>query len=125
LLRELPCPYVIDHMARVDATAGVGQAPFVALLALLDDERCWVKISGAERLTAGGQPPYDDVVPYARTLIAAAPDPGPSGTDWPHPRGGHLRNDGALVALLAHVAPDAATRRQILVDNPERLYDFH
>ncbi|HET6833375.1 MAG TPA: amidohydrolase family protein [Acidimicrobiales bacterium] len=124
LLDRLPCPYVIDHMARIDATAGLGQEPFRALLRLLADDRCWVKLSGAERLTADGAPPYDDVVPYARALIGAAPDRVLWGTDWPHPNVRHMPDDGDLVDLLADFAPDEATRNSILVDNPERLYDF-
>jgi 2-pyrone-4,6-dicarboxylate lactonase len=124
LLDNLPCPYLIDHMARVDATAGVDQPAFEALLDLLSDERCWVKISGAERLTAGGAPPYDDVVPYARALIAAAPDRVLWGTDWPHPNVRHMPDDGDLVDLLAEFTPDETVRTQILVENPTRLYDF-
>ncbi|MGH9233703.1 MAG: amidohydrolase family protein [Acidimicrobiales bacterium] len=124
LLDRMPCPYVIDHMARVDATAGLDQAPFRALLRLLADERCWVKVSGAERLTAGGGPPYDDVVPYARALIAAAPDRILWGTDWPHPNVRQMPDDGDLLDLLADFAPDPATRDRILVDNPARLYDL-
>lgn len=125
LLDALPVPYVIDHMARVDATAGLDQEPFRHLVALLSaDERAWVKVSGAERLTADGPPPYDDVVPYARALIAAAPDRVLWGTDWPHPNVRHMPDDGDLVDLLADIAPDEAVRNRILVDNPERLYDF-
>jgi 2-pyrone-4,6-dicarboxylate lactonase len=124
LLDRMPCPYVIDHMARVDATAGLDQEPFQALLRLLADDRCWVKVSGAERLTAAGPPPYDDVVPYARAIIAAAPDRVLWGTDWPHPNVRHMPDDGDLLDLLADFAPDEATRNRILVENPERLYDF-
>ena len=124
LLDRMPCPYVIDHMARVPTAAGLDQPPFRALLDLMADERAWVKVSGAERLTAGGAPPYDDVVPFARALIAAAPDRVLWGTDWPHPNVRHMPDDGDLVDLLAEFAPDAATRRRILVANPERLYDF-
>lgn len=122
LLDRMPVPYVIDHMARVDATAGLDQAPFRALLDLMADERCWVKISGAERLTADGPPPYDDVVPFARALVEAAPDRILWGTDWPHPNVRHTPDDGDLVDLVGLVAPDEATRRRILVDNPRRLY---
>lgn len=124
LLDRMPCPYVIDHMARVDARAGIDQPPFVALLELLRDERCWVKVSGAERLTGDGRPPYDDVVPYARALIAAAPDRVLWGTDWPHPNVRHMPDDGDLVDLLADFAPDEAIRHRILVDNPRRLYEL-
>lgn len=122
LLDRMPVPYVIDHMARVDATAGIDQEPFEALLDLMADERCWVKISGAERLTADGPPPYDDVVPYAQALIAVAPDRILWGTDWPHPNVRHMPDDGDLLDLLVAFAPDEASRKRILVDNPRRLY---
>ena len=124
LLDRMPCPYVIDHMARVPTGAGVEQGPFQALLDLMADERAWVKISGAERLTADGPPSYDDVVPFAHALIATAPDRVMWGTDWPHPNVGHMPDDGDLVDLVAAFAPDEATRTKILVSNPARLYDF-
>jgi 2-pyrone-4,6-dicarboxylate lactonase len=124
LLERMPTAYVIDHMARVDASDGLGQEPFQALLALMRDERCWVKLSGAERLTAGGTPPYDDVVPYAQALIDVAPHRVLWGTDWPHPNVRSMPDDGALVDLLARYAPDQAVRHRILVDNPARLYPF-
>lgn len=124
LLDRMPTPYVIDHMARVDAAAGVDQEAFQYLLKVMEDERAWVKVSGAERLTADGPPPYDDVVPYAQALIAAAPDRVLWGTDWPHPNVRSMPDDGDLVDVLADYAPDEATRNRILVDNPARLYDF-
>lgn len=124
LLDRMPCPYVIDHMARVPVTDGVEQAPFQQLLDLMRDDRCWVKISGAERLTAEGPPPYDDVVPYARALIAAAPDRILWGTDWPHPNVRHMPDEGDLLDLMLQFAPDESTRTRILVTNPETLYDF-
>jgi predicted TIM-barrel fold metal-dependent hydrolase len=83
-----------------------------------------VKISGAERLTADGRPPYDDVVPLARALVAAAPDRVLWGTDWPHPNVRHVPDDGDLVDLLVDLIADEATRHRVLVTNPERLYDF-
>ena len=64
------------------------------------------------------------MVPYARALIAAAPDRVLWGTDWPHPNVRHMPDDGDLVDLLADFAPDEETRDRILVDNPARLYDF-
>jgi predicted TIM-barrel fold metal-dependent hydrolase len=124
LLERMPVPYVIDHMARVDAAGGLDQEPFAFLCHLLGDERAWVKISGAERLTSLGPPGYADVVPFARALIAAAPTRILWGTDWPHPNVRAMPDDGDLVDLLAAFAPDEATRTAILVDNPTRLYDF-
>ncbi len=124
LLDRMPCPYVIDHMARVPVEQGVEQEPFQQLLTLMADPRCWVKLSGAERLTTDGTPPYDDVVPFASALIEAAPDRVLWGTDWPHPNVRHTPDDGDLLDLLALFAPDPDVRRRILVDNPESLYDF-
>lgn len=124
LFDRLPTSFVIDHMARVDASAGLDQEPFQHLLELMTDERAWVKVSGAERLTADGPPPYDDVVPFAQALIAAAPDRVLWGTDWPHPNVRDMPDDGDLVDVLAKYAPDDAVRNRILVDNPAALYDF-
>jgi predicted TIM-barrel fold metal-dependent hydrolase len=124
LLDRMPGAYIIDHMARVPTADGVDQEPFQALLELMDDERAWVKISGAERLTADGPPPYDDVVPYAQALVAAAPERVLWGTDWPHPNVRHMPDDGDLVDLLVDLIPDEATRTRVLVTNPETLYDF-
>ncbi|HEY3031855.1 MAG TPA: amidohydrolase family protein, partial [Bradyrhizobium sp.] len=48
------------------------------------------------------------------------------GSDWPHPTESlaHKPNDAVLFDLLAEWAPDEATRRRILVENPEALYGF-
>ncbi|HEX6221480.1 MAG TPA: amidohydrolase family protein, partial [Acidimicrobiia bacterium] len=126
LFNRLPVPFIVDHMARVPAPDGVFQEPFRYLIDLLaGNDLAWVKISGAERITASGEPPYDDVVPFARNLIEAAPDRVLWGTDWPHPNVRHMPDDGDLVDLLADFAPDGETRDRILVTNPETLYDFN
>lgn len=125
LLGRLAVPFIIDHMARVETTSGLDQPAFEYLVDLLEvNHRAWVKISGAERVSADGRPPYDDVVPFARALIEAAPNRVLWGTDWPHPNVRHMPDDGDLVDLLADFAPDEATRHRILVDNPLALYDF-
>ena len=125
LLDEMPVPYVIDHMARVPAADGVEQEPFRLLLdRLAGDQRCWVKVSGAERLTAGRRPPYDDVVPFGRAIVETAPDRVLWGTDWPHPNLAVMPDEGELLDLLAAFVPDEATRNRILVDNPAVLYEF-
>jgi predicted TIM-barrel fold metal-dependent hydrolase len=125
LLRKLPVPFIIDHMGRVPTKAGLGQQPFLQLLEVArSNERCWVKISGAERISSLG-PPFTDAVPFAQALIKAAPDRILWGTDWPHPNiAKHMPNDGDLVDLVPLIAPDAATQKRILVDNPHRLYGF-
>ena len=123
-LKQVPVPMVIDHMGRVKAADGLDQPPFKVLLEWMKDGRFWVKVCGAERVSSMG-PPFTDAVPFARKLIAAAPDRVLWGTDWPHPNvGKHMPNDGDLVDLFAQMAPDPALQKKILVDNPARLYGF-
>jgi len=124
LLRGLTLPFIIDHMGRVKADAGLGQPPFRALLELTKLDTCWVKVCGSERVSSKG-PPFADAVPFARALVEAAPDRVLWGTDWPHPNiARHMPNDGDLVDLVPLIAPDAPTQHLLLVANPARLYDF-
>ena len=124
MLRNLPAPYVLDHMGTVKAAKGMDGANLKALLALQrEDEKCWVKISAPERASATGAP-YLDAVPIAKALIDNAPDRVIWGTDWPHPNLKVMPDDGDLVDLIPHYAPDAAVRQKLLVDNPARLYRF-
>jgi predicted TIM-barrel fold metal-dependent hydrolase len=44
------------------------------------------------------------------------------GTDWPHPNLKSHMPDGALVDFIPRIAPTEPLRRQLLVDNPARLY---
>jgi predicted TIM-barrel fold metal-dependent hydrolase len=112
-------------MGRVPTKAGLDQPPFRALLNLARKHpNCWVKVSGAERISSAG-PPFTDAVPFAQALIEAIPDRILWGTDWPHPNiAKHMPNDGDLVDLIPLIAPDPAIQRKILVDNPHRLYGF-
>lgn len=86
-------------------------------------DNAWVKLSGPDRISAAG-PPFHDALPFAQALIAASPDRVVWGTDWPHPSNRWRPDDADLVELLPLIAPDAATRQKLLVDNPTRLYGF-
>lgn len=121
-LRKLKIPFIIDHMGRVPARLGLEQPAFRQLLELLkDNPNAWVKISGAERVSAAGKP-FHDAVPFAEALIKAAPDRIMWGTDFPHPNVKWMPNDGELVDLFAKMCPDDTLRKNILVDNPTKLY---
>lgn len=123
-LRRSSVPVVIDHIGRVDASLGLDQPHFRALLALMEDERFHVKVSGCERISRQGWP-YRDALPFARRLVEAFGDRVVWGLDWPHPNlAGPVPDDAQLVALLAEIAPDPAALRRLLVDNPARLYGF-
>ena len=126
-LLGLPVPFAIDHMGRPMVKNGIDQKPFELLLDLLrTNEKAWVKVSGAERISAdlstasGGA--YADSAPFARKLIETAPDRVLWGTDWPHPNVRELPDDGKLVDLLPLFAPSDALLKKLLVDNPTRLY---
>ena len=123
-IAKLPVPVVIDHMGRIDASLGMDQKPFQALMKLLDHAHVWVKVSGSERASRQ-DPPYTDAIPFARRLVEMFPERVLWGTDWPHP---NFRtappDDGILVDLLHEIAPSATHLRKLLVDNPMRLYRF-
>jgi len=126
-LRSLAATLVIDHMGRVDVNQSIEQEPFKVLLGLVKDRGAWVKLSGADRLSASGYP-YSDVVPFARTLIAAAPEQMIWGSDWPHTgifKPERMPDDGELLDVLADFCPDEHTREMILVSNPSRLLGVH
>lgn len=123
-LARIATEVVIDHMGNNPAVAGTTAPGMRALIGLLGTGRAWVKLSGAYRLSTEG-PPYADVTPLARALIAAAPERCVWASDWPHPLvEGTMPNDGLLLDLLAEWAPDEADRRRVLVDNPTLLYRF-
>lgn len=122
---DLPVDIVVDHMGHMDPAKGVDAPGFQGLLGLLKIGHAWVKLSGAYRSTARRAPPFDDVVPIAHALVAAAPERCVWGTDWPHPHVDiPMPNDGDLMDELAVWVPDADRRRAVLVDNPARLYGF-
>jgi predicted TIM-barrel fold metal-dependent hydrolase len=122
-IAKLACPAVIDHIGMIRPDEGVQQAAFQAVLRLLRAGH-WVKLSGGYRLSQQ-PPPYRDLVPYVRELIAAAPDRIIWASDWPHVFiKGAMPNTTDLLDLLVEWVPDETARRRILVDNPARLYGF-
>ena len=120
---SLPANVVVDHMGRPNVKKGADHPEFRRYLHLLDEhENIWSKVSGPERLTVAGAP-YDDVVPFARTLVEHFPDRVLWGTDWPHPNMPvEAPDDGVLVDVIPKIAATSELRRKLLVDNPTRLY---
>ena len=124
VLKKIGLPVVIDHMGRTDAQAGVTAPGFQALLRLLGEGGCWVKLSGAHRVSHQA-PDYPDARALHVALVKENPDQLVWGSDWPHPRmEDEMPNAGHLLDLFNEWTPDDAIRRRILVDNPARLYDF-
>jgi predicted TIM-barrel fold metal-dependent hydrolase len=135
-LTKLPVAVVIDHMGLVPAAGFERDPGFAALLRLLDTGRCWVKLSGAYRLS-GSDEDFESVAPLACALVQARADRLVWGSDWPHtprhrgtpephgsPRPFRPIDTGRLLDLLEDWVPRADTRLAVLVDNPASLYDF-
>ena len=122
-LLKLPTDFVIDHIGRLDARAGVGQPGFRALERLADSGRCWIKLSGAYRVDAEG-PPWRKAGELARELVRRNSERLVWGTDWPHPDVAEMPDDRRLLDALFDCVPDESTRNRVLVDNPARLYRF-
>lgn len=136
IVMSAPMPLVFDHFGGAEAKLGLDQPGFADLLELVKSGKAYVKISGAYRASTQA-PDYPDAAPLAKALIAANPERIIWGTDWPHPDSVtppgrkptevtplYQIDDGRLLNQLAVWAPDAATRKMILVDNPARLYRF-
>ena len=120
---SLPTDIVVDHMGRPDVKLGTDHPQFIRFLGFMEENpNVWSKVSCPERISVQG-PPYDDVVPYARTVVERFPDRVLWGTDWPHPNmKSHMPDDGKLVDYIPRVATTAELQRKLLVDNPMRLY---
>ena len=120
---SLPTTVVVDHMGRPDVTKPLDGPNFSLFTRFMAEHpNVWSKVSCPERLTVAG-PPYDDVVPFARHIVEAFPDRVLWGSDWPHPNlKSHMPDDGALVDFIPRIATTEELRRQLLVDNPLRLY---
>ena len=126
-------PVVIDHFGGARGEDGVENKDFQAFLELVKTGNVYVKLSAPYDRTR--EPGYANMTPFARALIAARADRMLWGTNWPHPlpqQGVPITqispyqnvDNAMLVVRLAEWCPDAATRRMILVDTPERLYRF-
>jgi predicted TIM-barrel fold metal-dependent hydrolase len=129
---DLKVPVVFDHMANLEAEKGVNQPGFGAFVELVKSPNVYVKLSAPYNLSK--RPDWADVTPFAKALIAAAPNRMMWGTNWPHPgnaRGAitqitpyQVVDNPALLRAFAAWCPDAAMRKMILVDTPARLYRF-
>ena len=123
-LRELKVTFTVAHFGLFPASEGVKQKDFQDFLGLVrgGERRCWVKLTGIYRMS--NAPGFADVLPMARALIETAPDRLIWGSDHPHLSFADKVSTTQLYNLLGKWAPDEATRKRILVDNPAHLYNF-
>jgi 2-pyrone-4,6-dicarboxylate lactonase len=120
-LAGLKVPLVVDHCGHVPAAQALQSRGFQNLLWLVREGRAWVKLSGLYRLTARRQG-FEDTAPLVEALLRANPAQLVWGSDWPHPAiAPPMVDDGDLVQALLDVCGETELR-QVLVDNPTRLY---
>lgn len=116
-------PLVFDHMGQYDAEEGLNATAFQAFLALVKDGRIWTKLSVCR--ISKEAPYYDDISPFHAALIEANPERLLWGSDWPFVRMGVASPDvGNLIDIFTNWVGNDATVRQILAENPARLFDF-
>jgi 2-pyrone-4,6-dicarboxylate lactonase len=121
---NLDVPVLIDHMARPEPSRGKDDPNLRKMLELLAKGNFWVMLSLGEKTSQAG-PPYDDVIPIARTYIEAAPDRCVWASDWPHPVSvKQPPNDADPLELMFSYAPNDAELEKILVHNPAKLFGF-
>jgi 2-pyrone-4,6-dicarboxylate lactonase len=123
ILTRLDVPVTIGHIGYTHANVGIDHAGYREFLATLRDGFGWVKLTGPYRISARERFPYDDVAPFAKAVVEAAPDRVLWGSDWPHVMLTRpMPNDGDMLDSLGEWVPDAELRERILVRNPARLY---
>lgn len=123
-MKKLKCDFSIAHMGMYLARDGVGQQGFQDLLAMLrhGEGKCWVKFTGTYRMAIA--PEFAGAEAMAHAVVEAAADRIIWGSDYPHLSFADKVGSVELFNLLGKWVPDDATRRKILVDNPQRLFGF-
>jgi 2-pyrone-4,6-dicarboxylate lactonase len=126
VLRQLPIPYSIDHIGYLRHDRRPGTPEFEAVKGLLaTEENAHLNIYAWYDLTAEGPPDYADMAEIVGPLVEIRPDRIIWGTNWPHPTFDvPVPDDADLLDFLLRAVPDEGHRRQILVDNPARLYGW-
>jgi predicted TIM-barrel fold metal-dependent hydrolase len=123
-MKQMKCDFSIAHMGMYLAKDGVQQPGFQALLDMLGhgDGRCWVKFTGTYRMSEA--PHFTGAREMAQAVLAVASDRVIWGSDYPHLSFADKVGSVELFNLLGEWAPDEATRKQVLVDNPGKLFGF-
>lgn len=109
---------VVDHFGLPEAAPVAGKG----WLTLLGNAPLWVKLSAPYRSQSD--------LARAQSLLtclresASGIDQLVWGSDWPHTQFEDQTDYTAQLAFFEALLPDAQERRQILVDNPARLFGF-
>ena len=125
LVMSLPVPVMFDHLGHFPVSTSINLASVDAFICLLGDGKIWTKISAPYRTTSSAKTDYSDVGKFVTKLTVLNPDNLVWGTDWPHPRfNGPMPDDTDMLDQFMDWVPNAQLRHKILVENPERFYQF-
>jgi len=123
-IESIPVKVMIDHLARPTIAAGLAQPAFAALLRLAQTGRVNVKLSGYAKY-AKRPYPFEDCWPFVRAVVDAFTlDHCVWASDWPFLRATERQDYGPLVALAGRLFPNAADRRKLFWETPNRLFGF-
>jgi 2-pyrone-4,6-dicarboxylate lactonase len=122
--KNFSVPIVLGHFGYQKTTIDIKDQGFQNLLALMRDEKAWVKLTGLYRISASGYP-FADVEQFARQLIAANPNQILWGSDWPHVMvKNKMPNDTDMLNIIGSWIDNQELRQKLFVTNPQSLYDF-
>lgn len=108
-------PMVIDHFG-FPPPAGMPRE----VLAMLEQGRCWIKLSGHYRLDME-EGALEAIV---RAVAAANPERLLWGSDWPHTDRCETVHAADWLDRLFEWLPDPSLRERVFVANPARLYGY-
>lgn len=122
-MKTLQVPFSMAHMGMNLAKDGPQAPGFQALLDLVNhgERLAYVKLTGIYRMSK--VPNFTDSDPMAQALMKAAPDRLIWGSDYPHLSFGE-NSSVELFNLLNRWTKDEKILKQILTDNPARLFGF-
>ena len=120
LLEDSGAQVVFDHCGRPRAGGGVDQPGFRALLAMAQNGRTAVKLSGYQKFSLQA-PPWADAQPFVAALLEAfTPDACMWASDWPYLKSPVHLDVGPLLRQLERSVPSASDRQKIWWDTPRR-----
>lgn len=116
----VPTAIVLDHLGFIPLGAAETADHVNDLRRLIDQPRCFVKLSAPYRLGHDSRTAFADV---ANRLVANHADRLLWGSDWPHTELWDVMPDDAeLIDAVADWAPTEAIRQAILADNAQSLF---
>jgi len=136
-LPKLDTPVILDHFAGLKTSSPACGEQVQALIDLVQSGEIYLKLSAAHR-AVDYEESLDSLSAHAMALIGAAPHRMLWGSDWPHTGKSGDRSTRALTEIepflpvddkhvlfeLGSWADSPQVLREILVNNPARLFGF-